>query len=332
MYNDGVLYIIGNGFDLHHGVSSSYGSFRIWLQKNNPALYGTYSTICKYDALWSDFETGMAYVDRRYFTSAAELFLPDYSKDSDEWQIADVLMAGDVARKQAEELIYNLKTSFHKWVLSIRPSKDYEKYKLMVDCEARFMTFNYTDFLETKYGISREQIKYIHGHKLSRNGNIIVGHAEDSYCFFEKWWKSQRYDELRTNKKGKKYYPRDYAYRAYHSDLPEDEGVVNGVETYFEESRKPVERIIKDNKEYFDSLSDVRVIYVWGFSFNKVDMPYIKRILETNDNPSEIKWYVSFYSELELARFQNVLNSIGVETSMIEFKQLSAWQYKSYKS
>lgn len=29
---DSVLYIIGNGFDLFHGVKSSYGSFRKWLQ------------------------------------------------------------------------------------------------------------------------------------------------------------------------------------------------------------------------------------------------------------------------------------------------------------
>jgi len=29
---DNVLYIIGNGFDLHHGVMSSYKSFAMWLQ------------------------------------------------------------------------------------------------------------------------------------------------------------------------------------------------------------------------------------------------------------------------------------------------------------
>ena len=27
---DNVLYIIGNGFDLHHGVMSSFKSFAIW--------------------------------------------------------------------------------------------------------------------------------------------------------------------------------------------------------------------------------------------------------------------------------------------------------------
>lgn len=28
------LYIIGNGFDLHHGINSSYFEYRIWLKKH----------------------------------------------------------------------------------------------------------------------------------------------------------------------------------------------------------------------------------------------------------------------------------------------------------
>lgn len=59
---DNVLYIIGNGFDLHHGVASSYASFCKWLKKHDFELYDLYETVCSYDALWSDFETSMAYV------------------------------------------------------------------------------------------------------------------------------------------------------------------------------------------------------------------------------------------------------------------------------
>lgn len=32
------LYIIGNGFDLHHGINSSYFEYRIWL-KNIMKIY-----------------------------------------------------------------------------------------------------------------------------------------------------------------------------------------------------------------------------------------------------------------------------------------------------
>lgn len=30
------LYIIGNGFDLHHGINSSYKDFQEWMYENNP--------------------------------------------------------------------------------------------------------------------------------------------------------------------------------------------------------------------------------------------------------------------------------------------------------
>ena len=52
------LYIIGNGFDLHHGINSSYRNFRDWLYENEPTViqdieeaYG-----CCDDEWWSDFE------------------------------------------------------------------------------------------------------------------------------------------------------------------------------------------------------------------------------------------------------------------------------------
>jgi hypothetical protein len=324
---DSVLYIIGNGFDLHHGVNSSYSAFSQWLKQNNPELFVIYSAICNYDALWSDFETSMAYVDRHYFTDVAELFLPDYSKDPDDWQMADILLPGDVAREHAETLISDLKESFHQWVLRLKAPRDYEAHKLMIDYDARFFNFNYTDFLETKYGISREQIKYIHGHKLARKGKIIVGHSENDEALFDDWWKKQQYNKLHKNKKGKKYYKRDAAYKAYKSPLPEYEGIAEGAEEYYEASKKPVDKIICDNIVYFDDLYDISSIYVWGFSFNKIDMPYLKKIVEVNEDPGNIRWYVSYYSEKEIDAFSDALRSIGVDVEKcVEFKPLVAWQ------
>ncbi len=33
------LYIIGNGFDLHHGISSSYNGFKKFVKENEVELY-----------------------------------------------------------------------------------------------------------------------------------------------------------------------------------------------------------------------------------------------------------------------------------------------------
>ena len=92
---DSVLFIIGNGFDLFHGVKSSYGSFRKWLQTHDYDTYQTYETVCDYDALWSDFETGMAYVIRDFFLETGLAFFPDSKSDPDEWSAADILLGGE---------------------------------------------------------------------------------------------------------------------------------------------------------------------------------------------------------------------------------------------
>lgn len=33
------LYLIGNGFDMHHHINSSYSQFNIWLENRDPVIY-----------------------------------------------------------------------------------------------------------------------------------------------------------------------------------------------------------------------------------------------------------------------------------------------------
>ena len=65
------LYIIGNGFDLHHKINSSYKNFQQWMYENNPdiiekvdEIYG----ICD-DEWWSDFENQLASLDAIRYSS-----------------------------------------------------------------------------------------------------------------------------------------------------------------------------------------------------------------------------------------------------------------------
>lgn len=168
---DSVLYIIGNGFDLYHGIKSSYGSFRKWLQTHDYDTYQTYETVCDYDALWSDFETGMAYVSRDFFLESGLAFFPDSKSDPDEWSAADIFLGGDAASSSAYELLDKLKKDFHKWVCSLSVPRDYKNKMLYVDDYARFLTFNYTTFLESHYGIPSSQINHIHGVKTQSWGS-----------------------------------------------------------------------------------------------------------------------------------------------------------------
>lgn len=61
---------------------------------------------------------------------------------------------------------------------------------------------------------------------------------------------------------------------------------------------------------------------VWGFSFAKVDMPYLKKIVEVNTHAHEIKWYISYYCEEEKGVFEGKMKEIGVGKEMISFQKL----------
>ena len=57
-----TLYVIGNGFDLAHGVPSSYSKFRDWLGRHSD-LREALETYIRNDALWWNLEEALADLD-----------------------------------------------------------------------------------------------------------------------------------------------------------------------------------------------------------------------------------------------------------------------------
>lgn len=84
---DQILYIIGNGFDLHHGISSSYTAFGKYLKHVDP---GTHGQLERYfsvdDEFWWQFEAQLQYLDTDLLLQDAEAFLPSYG--AEDWSDA----------------------------------------------------------------------------------------------------------------------------------------------------------------------------------------------------------------------------------------------------
>lgn len=51
-----VLCILGNGFDLHHGIKSSYWNFRDFVEEKVDDLLEILEQYLDKDSLWSDLE------------------------------------------------------------------------------------------------------------------------------------------------------------------------------------------------------------------------------------------------------------------------------------
>lgn len=287
---DNVLYIIGNGFDLHHGVHSSYRDFADWLKKNNRDLYGALLRVCQVEFLWKDFEKALAYVSRDYFIQMGELWLPENWTEDD--SIAELYYAEDVVRSEANGLWDDIVKWFRKWVNTITWSGDSDQKKLGIDYDARFITFNYTPFLGTHYGVPKENILYIHGKAIDYQNPPIIGHDGDDT--FDDWFKS-------AGKDVKKFY------KGQDAMLPEVEMMTSSVEEFFSLSEKPVRSIIRKHHDFIANLYDVRYIYVLGHSLGKVDIPYFKAVNSANEHPEELVWFVSYYSSKEKQTHEKVM-------------------------
>ena len=58
------LYIIGNGFDLHHKIDSSYHDFKKWLQTHYREFYEEFIDVSDCNSnWWNDFERNIGNLD-----------------------------------------------------------------------------------------------------------------------------------------------------------------------------------------------------------------------------------------------------------------------------
>ena len=162
------LYVIGNGFDLHHGLPCGYADFRTWLRGNRPdvhreliRLYGESES-----DLWSDFEKGLSCFDLDNY--------PD-----------------NVKRAELAKLKDGLNEALGAWVQTIGvPEKGSEIED--IDKSAVFFTFNYTRTLEDFYGIDESRVVHLHG--LMDDGGIIYGHDRSPNDMDDEDIESQRCD------------------------------------------------------------------------------------------------------------------------------------------
>lgn len=161
------LYIVGNGFDLHHGLKTSFKDYLKYLKRHNPKTLESIQHT-KYfigngvdifnarDAFWTDVEGNLEFAYEDMLDDSVEYL--DWNEESDaRWHRAEF---------DSEMKVKEIDTSFAtdslaNWIRDV----DVLKAKRIVAFEQSdvFVSFNYTETLEKVYGISPERILHIHG-------------------------------------------------------------------------------------------------------------------------------------------------------------------------
>ena len=265
-----TLYIIGNGFDLHHGLDTSYKNFRDNVVLKTPnlrrLLLDLYGDDINEDMWWSDFEAKLSDIDYNHLLNSDN----------------GVAMGG---MKVQNFLTGQLPPLFGKWIKSIKLKNAPEK-QLDIDKDALFFTFNYSLVLEKIYKVNKDNIWHIHN-SIEEVDKIIVGHDSDLNTLIS------NYNLNRGNKQ----------YNSW---------IVDNIIPFAAEGAKDVEKRIADNMENFNKYSNIKHIISMGFSFNKIDMPYVKAIISSNTNKKNIDWTIYYHQEGEDKTFIKKLNSFKI--------------------
>ena len=92
---------------------------------------------------------------------------------------------------------------------------------------------------------------------------------------------------------------------------------------------KPTEQIINENEYFFNNLSNVEKIYVYGHSISQVDILYFEKLFKSvNDN---CKWCVSYHNSASIRSLKDSLLNIGLSENKIEFIKLTEIQINYFQ-
>ncbi|WP_458124723.1 bacteriophage abortive infection AbiH family protein [Paenibacillus sp. Z3-2] len=292
------LFIIGNGFDLAHGIKTSYEDFRLYLKENYPNAsfdgvvpegimmpdggisYDGFDTVGFLIEVisnaepdrnkWSDLETSIGFLD-------LDEYLDDWFDDEDDNDYHKVYRNQDVASNLVGAIL-EITDYFSEWIDTIEIDEFTPKKSFIELINAEndlFLTFNYTQTLESLYNAMN--VCHIHG---EQGGKLLFGHGNDE----------------------------DY------TDKYIDQYI--GSEDYLQEMQKQLRKdtagAIIQNQEFFNGIREaVDKIYSYGFSFSEVDQVYIEEICSKNKTDN-VTWLLNdFDDETKREEYKKIIKSCG---------------------
>jgi len=296
--NTRTLYIIGNGFDLHHKIPSSYWHFMEYVKDKDSSLYNLVDEYLQIKDDWSDFEEALASIDVEFLIEYAGIFLSSYG--ADDWRDSAHHDYQFEIDRVVSELSTTLKKHFIAWLKQLKIP---HKKSLLLKKKARYLTFNYTRTLQSTYKIANHNILHIHG-SLKQPRSVILGHG----------WR-----------------PKDNQYIAEPFEPSDaDVRVLEGndiLKDYFLRTFKPTDKVIKKHQKFFKNLKGLRTIYILGHSISNIDITYFRTIAK-HIKLRKTQWIVSYHSPNEKKKHKKQLQSIGIPKSNIKLIKLSKLKKK----
>lgn len=278
------LVIVGNGFDVNHGLPSRYSNYKAWLRNHDKQLYDFLERYIDVKGdWWNDFER-----------SLSEINVPKLIKETplENNQTVPGMPPSfyEPACGHLDSIRDKIARSFTEWInsmVSIQISKAVDLPQASL-----YISFNYTDTLERVYGINENRILYIHG-KASRRDNLIYGHGKNQFLL-----------EHDVKQKYGLYESEDF-YKA--GTYGNSEYQLTHHLAYWE--KNPYTQLAKYSDVLLLAVRSFETVHVFGLSFSEVDFPYIQWMVMHNPN---LHWKVSWHSDEDMTRISETLKALNV--------------------
>lgn len=273
------LFIIGNGFDIAHGIPTAYKEFRNWILEQYPDSLLFRETTMSFEEYaqlsidefaaetlvyamdhasgedWHDFEDALSRINFYHKLPGPTEEEhneddPDHNQKMGQYLLRMDAFSNGIIKSAEEcwpvffsEWIKTVEEKIERGVYSLKPSL----IALFSDPTAKIMSFNYTKTLQNLYGV--RVVKHIH----NRVGqNLIFGHGDDRAEYYE---------------------PYDEEWRS-----PVFSSFLND---FIQFLRKDTYKQLRKYSDFFKKLDhSIDKVYSYGFSYSKVDSPYIKEVIQ----------------------------------------------------
>lgn len=287
-----TLYIIGNGFDLMHRVPSSYYSFRDSLGKRNGLRESLELALTEED-IWADFENALGTLNLDLMGSRhiVNMWLDNFGYyDDEDAGAAEFYMAVEAAANPIINLVEELHPAFRRWINRLEIGTDDKPLSGLICADGKVLDFNYTEFIETLYGVHNYNICYIHGNR-TRNEQLILGHKSDvTLPFYEKERKPKNHRQAVI----------DVA----------QENVFDIIGQYDDMLTKNSREIIGRHQDFFSGLKEIDQIVVLGHSLSGVDWDYFA---EVKRNVKSAHWYLGIFCLNDLRNMEKLIQTMDIK-------------------
>lgn len=306
-----TLYIIGNGFDIAHGLDTRYWKFREYLEEVDPYYLRVFEELYNIQPLddtepwytheaqerwnkvvnndlWSVFEEKMGRPNTTGMIEQSECV-------TEGMPLVDIRDHMDAYWKVQFGFIAKLQSYVKEWIELVDTDGVMCKRKDLLESNDIFLNFNYTDVLEKVYGI--EDVLHIHGGVSSVcDISPIMGHCNKKDIQLHRLWAKEA-DEAFSEAEA---------------------SILDAVADYLEEIYKDTGERILSNNYFFDKLKNVNHVVVIGWSAGEVDIPYLKKVISKVDIKS--KWTVYWYDDIAYNALQEAFKGI-IDERRIEYIQ-----------